>query len=229
MKTSFENRSWKLSKTSFVTGKQCVKQLYLDTFKKNEKSAPSEQTKVLWNRGREFEALVRKEMFPAGIDVKEATNSRFNLFCSYTDDALQNTGEISLFEASLIEDGILVMIDMLYKDKKGMLDLYEIKLHRELTEGILWDLSIQYYVALMKFGDRIRSFNVVLRRGEQDWEITDVRELLEKNLEETGKTGREYIAFLEAGVEPAIPMGSQCDLPYSCGFKEYCARKKELS
>lgn len=229
MRTSFENRSWKLSKTSFVSGKQCVKQLYLDTFKKNEKSDPSEQTKVLWNRGREFEALVRREMFPAGIDVKEATNSRFNLFCSYTDDALRNTGKISLFEASLIEDRILVMIDMLHMHADGMLDFYEIKLHRELTEGILWDLSIQYYVALKKFGDRIRSFQVILRKGEQDWEVTDVRELLEKNLEETDKTGKEYIEFLEAGVEPVIPMGQQCELPYSCGFKEYCMRKQVLA
>lgn len=222
-------RTWRLSKTSFVAGKQCLKQLYLDKFKKEEKSAPSDETKELWSRGREFEDLVRKKMFPIGIDVKEAMASKWNYFSSYTDNALEHFKEVDLFEATLIENGILVMVDMLHKHKDGEVDLYEIKLHRELTEVVLWDLSIQYYVAQKRFGEKIRSFNVVLSRGEEDFEVMNVKEDLEKRLEETGKMGIDFLKLLQSASEPEISMGTHCDLPYSCGFKEYCSKKELIS
>ncbi len=226
--TPLTYRTWSLSKTSYVAGKQCLKHLYLDKYKRNERSAPSPATKILWEKGREFENLVRKRMFPNGIDVKDAMASKFNYFSSYTDSALKHFREITLFEASFIEDKILVMVDMLHKDEKGELDLYEIKLHTELTEGILWDLSIQYHVVKKRFGEKIKSFNVVLRRGEEDFEFINVKEDLEKLQEETGNQGFEFIHFLQISSEPDIAMGPHCYLLYSCGFKDYCTRVATL-
>lgn len=220
-------RNWKLSKTSFVQGKQCLKQLYLEKYKKEEKTPADPETLALWKKGREFEDKVRKEMFPLGIDVKEAMASQWNYFCSYTDEMLRKYSEIDLFEATLIEDGILIMIDMLHQTKDKKLDLYEIKLNSELTEGILWDLSLQYCVAKKSFGDRIRTFNVVLRDGEKSWQIVDVKDRLEEKLEETRATGKEFLEFLKDPIEPNIFMGSQCDLPYSCSFKYYCSRSTQ--
>ncbi len=136
--------SWNLSKTSFVKGKQCLKQLYLDKYKKDERTPPTPETKELWTKGRDFEDRVRKNMFPNGIDVSKAMASKFGYFFSYTNDALRNNPAITLFEATVIVDEILVMVDMLDKDKDGNLDFYEIKLHSKLTQSILWDLSVQY-------------------------------------------------------------------------------------
>ena len=217
-------RTWKLSKTAFVQGKQCLKQLYLEKYRKEEKTAPDPDTIALWNKGREFEDKVRKKMFPAGIDVKDAMASKWNYFCSYTHEMLRKYSEIDLFEATIIEDDILIMIDMLHQTKDKKLDLFEIKLNSELTEGILWDLSLQYYVAKKSFGDRIRTFNVVLRKGEKSWQIIDVKDRLEEKLKDTGATGKEFLEFLKDPVEPKIAMGAQCDLPYSCSFKDYCSK-----
>ncbi len=166
-------------------------------------------------------------MFPNGIDVSKAMASKFGYFFSYTNDALRNNATITLFEATLIVDEILVMVDMLDKDKDGNLDFYEIKLHSELTQSILWDLSVQYYVVKKRFGEKLRSFNVVLRVGDEDWQVLDVKEKLEEKLEETGITGMEFLQFLKTGSEPEISMGTHCDLPYSCDFKEYCFKQKK--
>lgn len=216
--------SWKLSKTSFVKGKQCLKFLYLDKYKKDQKTQPSPETKELFKKGREFEASVRKKMFSNGIDVSKGMASKFGYFFSYTNELLRNNSAITLFEATVIVDSILVMVDMLNKDNDGNLDFYEIKLNSTLTEGILWDLSLQYYVVKKRFGNKVRSFNVVLRVGEEDWQVIDVKDRLEGLIEKTGDTGREYLQLLESNIEPEIAIGKHCDLPYKCDFKEYCAK-----
>ncbi len=56
--------------------------------------------------------------------------------------------------------------------------------------------------------------------------VVDVKEKLEENLEETGTSGIEFLQFLKTGSEPEISMGTHCDLPYSCDFKEYCIKLK---
>ena len=86
---SLNYSTWKLSKTSFVQGKQCLKQLYLEKFKKDEKTPADPETLALWKKGREFEDKVRKKMFPAGVDVKNAMVSRWYYFCSYTHEMLR--------------------------------------------------------------------------------------------------------------------------------------------
>lgn len=219
--------SWKLSKTSFVRGRQCLKLLYLDKYKKEEKTPPSPETKALWKSGRGFEDKVRQEIFPDGIDVSKAMASKFGYFFSYTNFLLNHNPAITLFEATVIVDDILVMVDMLDKDKDGNLDFYEIKLNSTLTEGILWDLSVQYYVVKKRFGDKVRSFSVVLRVGDDDWQVVELKNRLEERLEETGATGMEFRRLLETVTEPEISMGSHCDLPYSCDFKEYCLKQQQ--
>ena len=148
--------------------------------------------------------------------------SKWGYFFSYTNFLLNHNPAITLFEATVIVDDILVMVDVLDKDKDGNLDFYEIKLNSEITEGILWDLSVQYYVVKKRFGNNVRSFSVVLRVGEDDWQAVELKERLEEKLEETGTTGIEFLQLLETATEPAIPMGGHCDLPYSCDYKEYC-------
>ncbi len=219
--------TWKLTKNSFVKGRQCRKQLYLDKYKKYERTPPTPQTRELWNRGREFEDNVRKTIFPNGIDVSKAMASKFGYFFSYTNFLLNNNTAITLFEATVIGDDILVMVDMLDKDTNGNLDFYEIKLNSEITEGILWDLSVQYYVVKKRFGDKVRSFSVVLRVGEDDWQVVELKDRLEEKLEETQASGLEFLQILETAIEPGISMGPQCNLPYSCDFKDYCFKRKK--
>ena len=78
--------------------------------------------------------------------------SKWNYFWSYTGEILRKYKEVHLFEATLIEDNILIMIDILHQTKDKEIDLYEIKLNTKLTQGILWDLSLRYYVAKKSFG-----------------------------------------------------------------------------
>lgn len=71
--------SWQLSKSSFVKGNQCTKYLYLDKYKKNERTPVDKETQARFDRGHEFEDAVRNTLFPKDINIKEKVGSLFIL------------------------------------------------------------------------------------------------------------------------------------------------------
>ena len=218
--------TWKLTKSSFVKANQCVKYLFLDKHKKHEKTPFSQETLKLFNQGRIFEDNFRNKEFPGGIDIKE-TVGNFEYFNSYTKYLLSSNEKQILYEATLIEDEVLVMCDVLLKDELGYIDAYEIKLNATINEAIINDLAIQYYVCKQRFGERLRSFNLVLRVDDDSWNISDRTKDLEQKIDEARAKIREYLDVLE-NKEPKISMGKHCYTPYQCEFVAYCTKKNTL-
>ena len=66
-KRILELETWRLTKSSFVKGHQCLKYLYLDKHKKKEKTPPSAETRALFEQGHSFETSIRRKHFPGGI------------------------------------------------------------------------------------------------------------------------------------------------------------------
>lgn len=215
---------WMLSKTSFVKGEQCEKQLYLETYKKEEKTPFSKATQALFKMGHSFEDDFRQTKFLEGINVKERVKD-FTYFNSYTRHALSQDKSTTLFEATFIEEGVLVMCDIVNKVAEDTFDFYEIKLNNEITEGIMNDLAIQYYVCKKRYPTQIRSFNLVLK--DSPAKIIDLKEECEARLdwvEERIATFQNIL--INQDQEPQKQMGAHCDAPYTCQFKAYCERKK---
>ncbi len=79
----FEFNQLKLSKSSFVKGTKCLKYIYLDKYKKLEKTTFSIETKDLFAKGHQFEETERLAEFPNGINVKDKVGD-FAYFNSYT-------------------------------------------------------------------------------------------------------------------------------------------------
>ena len=217
---------WKLTKTSFVKGNQCEKYLFLDKHKKKEKTPFSQAKKILFKRGHNFEDSVRDTAFPNGINVKDSVGN-FAYFNSYTKYLLNTKAEAILYEATIIEDEVLVMCDILEKDKNGLIDLYEIKLNTKLNDAIVHDLSIQYNICKKRFGEKINSFNVILRTDTigKKWSIHNLKQELEDRQEETENKIKAFKHILQNN-EPEIPVGDQCNTPYKCEFIDYCNKKK---
>lgn len=216
---------WKLSKSSFVKGSQCHKYLFLDRYKKQEKTPYSEEKKELFARGHQFEEKVRSRDFPNGINIKDVVGD-FAYFNSYTSYLLQVNNDTTIYEATIIEDDVLVMCDILKKDVSGNVDIYEIKLNKEINEAILQDLAIQYYVCSKRFGYNLNSFNVIFSQGEStdNWVIKNLLDELEDHVDETVRRLELFKDILQHD-EPEIAMGEHCKKPYECEFIDYCKNK----
>ncbi len=131
-----------------------------------------------------------------------------------------------MFEATIIEDDVLVMCDVLVKQESGLIDIYEVKCTKEVNDAIMHDLAVQYYVCKKRFGDQLNSFNLVLNKSKLDeWSIHNYSETLEK-FQPAVKDKIMQLKQVLINDEPDIVMGSHCDQPYECLFKEYCQKNK---
>lgn len=217
--------TWKLTKSSFVKGSQCIKYLYLDKHKKQEKIPISKEKQELFNQGHAFEEMVRDNEFPDGINIKDKVGN-FAYFNSYTTYLLYKPSRQTIYEATIIEEEVLVMCDILIKDEDGNIFIYEIKLNTELNDAIVSDLAIQYTICKKRFNSKLKSFNLVLRAGDKDknWKIVNLTENLENQVENVIDKIKTYKVVLQKD-EPKIQMGLQCNKPYECEFIEYCKNK----
>lgn len=216
--------TWSLTKSSYVKGSQCVKYLFLDKYKKQEKTPISEEKRKLFDKGHSFENKVREVDFPNGINIKDEVGN-FAYFNSYTEYLLKTRGKQVLYEATIIEDKVLVMCDILIKNIDDTIDIYEIKLNKEMNEAILNDLSIQYWICKKRFGDRLTSFNVILNsKDEENWTIQNLESKLNDQQKETENRIDNFFQILN-GEEPTIKMGEHCNKPYECEFIDYCKNK----
>lgn len=219
----FDN--WKLTKSSFVKGSQCVKYLHLDKHKKNEKTPFSKETQELFNQGHTFEELVRNNEFPDGLNVKEKAGN-FAYFNSYTRYLINSPSKQIIFEATIIEEEVLVMCDILVKNEEGHIHIYEIKLNTELNEAIKSDLALQYAICKKRFSSNLKSFNLILRTVDENkkWEIIDLTSEIDKEMDSVTKKIVDYKMILQ-NEEPVLSMGDHCNNPYKCEFIEYCKNK----
>ena len=216
---------WKLSKSSYVKGNQCLKYLYLDKYKKKERTPVDEETQERFNRGHTFEDVVREHEFPGGINIKEKVGN-FGYFNSYTNYLLNQSKHLTLYEATIIEDEVLVMCDVLVKSDDGFVDIYEIKSSTQANIAISNDLKLQYAVCKKRFKDKLRSFNLILRveDDEPKWEIENKTDELVDKTTLVGEVTDKFKKVLN-GREPEIAMGDHCNSPYKCEFIDYCEKR----
>jgi len=224
-KSILKSDTWTLTKSSFVKGKQCLKYLYLDKHKKHEKTPISKEKQELFNQGRTFEELVRNNEFPDGINIKDQV-AIFEYFNSYTSHVLSTPISKTIYEATIIEDDVLVMCDILFKDENGMIDIYEIKLNTEINDAILNDLSIQYAICKKRFNSKLNSFNLILRTDQngKNWKVENLTASLEKLTNDVYFKISDYKDVLTKE-EPILKMGEHCKKPYECEFIEYCKKQ----
>lgn len=217
--------TWKLTKSSFVKGCQCIKYLYLDKYNKQEKSEISKEKQELFNKGKTFEEIVRNSEFPNGINIKDKVGN-FAYFNSYTNYLLNTPSRQTIYEATIIEEEILVMCDILIKEEDGNIHVYEVKLSTELNDAIVSDIAIQYYICKRRFNSKLKSFNLVLSNDEKEkkWKIVNLTDNLESQLEDVIDKINIYKLVLQKD-EPIIQMGKHCNRPYECEFTEYCINK----
>jgi hypothetical protein len=221
-KSIFKYEFWKLSKSTYMYGCQCTKYLYLSKFKSSQKTPFDPATIDTMNDGRDFEMVVRNSAFPNGFNLDE-TNLHPGYFNSLTKHLLDTNEPKILYEATFIENEVLAKCDIVVKDDSGHINVYEIKGHSSITDAIIDDTSIQYFICKSRFGKRLSSFQVIHKdpECESGYQIVNLTELLDSRIEETKRKIVEFKTVLSNN-EPEIKMGTQCLAPYKCQFMEYC-------
>lgn len=131
-----------LSKSLFMRGLQCSKQLWLQKYQPELQKETTPQLEALFASGTEVGAPAR-QLFPGGILVPyEGLTHAEQL--ARTQAALA-AGASILYEAAFSYDGVFVKVDILHESPAGW-ELYEVKQSTKEKDVYLDDIAIQYYV-----------------------------------------------------------------------------------
>ena len=225
-----------LSKTKYCKGVQCPKILWMDT-----------------NMPERFDRLVINEKtLQTGIEVGDLAMSYFGEFSEvpYSQDfkfmiaetqRLMKTGTAVIAEAAFSYEDDFCMVDILRKVQNGF-ELIEVKSSTasalEKPEKIkpiyIHDIAYQDYV-LRKCGITITKKSIMLlnrdyvRRGglnlQELFVLIDCTEIVNDLKEETENNITEIKLRASQLAEPEVLIGSRCNSPYECGYKNWCYRK----
>ena len=216
-----------LSKSSFLKGIQCEKQLYLYKYHYEWMDEISASQQAVFKRGTDV-GILAQHLFPDGVigtaDPKKA------------DDAVDITRELIekgasvIYEAAFEFNGILVISDIIVRDGNRW-NIYEVKSSTSISETYLLDASIQYYV-LINSGLSIDDISIIyinnqyIRQGELDisslFKIESVKELVLEQQSLIESEAKRFIAVLKQKDIPNVPIGVQCFNPYQCSFYGTC-------
>lgn len=140
-------------------------------------------------------------------------------------------GVETIYEATFIYDGVIVMVDILRQVLEG-LEIYEVKSSTDVEEIYLHDASIQQYV-LEQLGYSVAKTHIVhidktyVRDDVLDldglFKIVDVTTettAMQADIPQNLSAFKAYLA--DQDNEPPIDIGKHCNNPYECDAKNYC-------
>lgn len=220
--------NYKLSKSTFMKGSQCIKSLYLNKFHKDLRDPVSESKQAIFDTGHQVGDLAQS-VFPGGI------NSDFSLDLD-ADKASAKTlefiksGHKVIYEAAFIYDECLAVMDILVNDGKTW-KAYEVKSSTSAKEEYKLDASYQYYV-IENSGIHLDDVSIVyinnqyVRQGELDinelFSIESVLDTAKSNIDLIKESIAAYKKILESGKIPEKGIGEYCSKPYDCDFLSHC-------
>ena len=215
-----------LSKSRIISWKQCPKKLWLQIHRPEliEDSQPNEQIFQVGNEVGE----VARGLYPEGIliddeDLSDALDS--------TRRAMDVHPNKPIFEAAFQHEGVLVRADLMLPARKGY-RMVEVKSSASVKPYHVDDCAIQAWTLGMS-GIPLRSVELAhidtsfVYQGDGDYRGLFRYQNLDEQVHSLIEQVPEWIAEARctlAGSEPCIEPGSQCNDPFECPFKSYCAR-----
>jgi hypothetical protein len=215
-----------LSKSKYLRGVKCIKNLWLYTNKKDEQHYSEDNIRV-FNRGTSVGELAQA-YFPNGKFAVQPGEMPTYDTARLTQEYIQQ-GADTIYEATFIYDNTIVAVDLLHKEKDGW-HLYEVKSTNSAKPEHVNDVAVQYYV-LKGCGLELADASVMffnrsyIKRGDINvHQLFSVESVYHQILPMQNAIEQNVAAFHEMvhGEEPCIEMGKHCDNPYECDFKKYC-------
>jgi predicted RecB family nuclease len=221
--------NFRISKSKFVAGVQCLKRLYLQVHEPGLAAGPDASDQSIMEQGREV-GLLARQMFPGGVEVGGSAG---------LDEAIRATRELianpevpAIFEGTFENGGVLVRVDMLQRRRDNRWRLLEVKSTTDLKEHHLDDVAIQARVVSRSGLDLAASClmhvnrNYVFQGGSIDVrQFFRIRNLTRRIARLDPKLTfqlRAEFTVLNMPKAPDLPPGSHCTDPVTCEFFDRC-------
>ena len=225
-----------LSKTSYCSGLQCLKILWMKTHRKEEAKI-SKSTQNVFDSGHTVgdyaktyfgkfvEILVNHDNFAESFklaleETKSLINERYPTIC----------------EAAFKFENTICFADIVRVNTDGTLEIIEVKQTASVKPTHLDDMAFQYYV-IKNCGYTISKVSLMhintsyVRQGEIDpqklFKIVDCTEDVLARQKDIPDRIENMLMYSELSNEPQVKVGGHCSYPYKCAFWEYCHPKVE--
>jgi hypothetical protein len=214
----------RLSKSKFTKGLQCPKLLWWSVHEPDAPElVPDEAQQRVFARGTRVGELARSHV-PGGVLI-DLPYMQTRERVAATAAALA-AGAPVIYEASFLEDGVFVSVDILERSGDGIA-LTEVKSTLDVKEPHLADVAIQLHV-VRRAGLPVHRAEVMhLNRACRFPDLSNlfVREPVTEQLHALLLEAPAQIAALRgmlAGAIPDVATGAHCTAPYECPFLERC-------
>ncbi len=224
-----------LSKSRYMAGLQCLKRLYLESYRRELADPIDQGRQAIFDAGTAVGELARQR-FPGGRLVGEQYYEHEQAVRT-TRRLLRSVPVPPLYEAAFTFEGIRIRVDILHKRGGPGFDLVEVKSSTSVKPEHIPDVAIQLHV-LEGSGIPVETAwlmqvntSYVYQGGPYDLErlfsLEDVTEraraLVAENI--PGDLARMWDS-LQQDAEPDIETGGHCEKPYRCSFFGHCHRNE---
>ena len=220
--------TFRLTKSTYLCGVQCIKRLYLKVNSKRlgiETAAPAGAHASRLDMGTRIGKLAQ-DYFPGGFD------------CSFLRpiEALSATASVidagehdTIYEASFQFNNVFIALDILVRKDDGW-HAYEVKSTGTIKKEHYDDIALQYWV-ISGSGLKLQSMNImyvdksfVLKGGPICPKAFFLTEDVTKIVEEfnIATSVEEQLSVLDIEEVPSVCIGPQCSKPHPCEFKNHC-------
>ena len=222
----------RLSKSTYLTGKQCHLRLW-HNFHASHLAIPVDDTlQLVFDTGHEVGELACRR-YPDGHLIAHDHK--------HVPEALEETRRVidagaapALFEAAFQHEHVLVRADVLERLSDGGWRLVEVKSTTNIKDVFVLDVAVQLWV-LRGAGLDVREAGVLtlnrdyvydgVRLGvDALFKLHPVFDEATALLEGIGGEAREMRAMLAESAAPAIAPGDHCFTPYNCPYYTHCTR-----
>jgi len=217
-----------LSKSTYIKGEQCLKQLYLHKKRAFLRDRMPAERLAIFSRGTNV-GIYAQELFPGGIDAGPKHPSQYRKAVIKTAELIE-AGQEVIYEAAFQANRTLILLDILVKNGDNW-NAYEVKSSKSLSETYYKDAALQYYV-LINAGIKINTFSLIhidenyIRNGKIEIEklfiTTDVTEEVKSRYNKVEENINNQIEVLGEDHSPKIEIGKHCFEPYDCDFIGHC-------
>ena len=222
-----------LSKSKYIRGLQCERALWLDVHCPKLARYPA-ATLARFREGRDFERQF-KDTFPLGIDISSRLRGNIMQYPVLTARLLSQAGEVVLFEAGFVFDGVLVLADVLHKQADGIVTVYEVKDSNHVSDTFRHDVAIQHYVIahalptviqtdLFCPSPELQHFYLLHHDDEGKYIREDLSDYALSHWDTTAQHIARFKQVVSAD-EPSILISDHCQHPYVCPYLHHCDPK----
>ncbi|HJT20928.1 MAG TPA: DUF2779 domain-containing protein [Nitrospira sp.] len=230
---------FRLSKSKYLAGLQCLKRLYLDIHHPHLATPPDASTRAMLEMGSEIGELARRR-FPGGRLVNPGFLKR-DAVLAETAGLMADDSVPAIFEGAFQHDGVMVRVDILQRvsspdGQPPSWRLIEVKSSSRVKDVHLNDLAIQTHVlresGIPLMGVSLMHVNTQYFHHENEidleglFNIVDVTEAVaSRRTGITEKLDAMRLCLVELQ-PPSVQPGAHCDHPYECHFWNHCTERK---